>query len=146
MTLQWLIAAMTLTATACASVTARPARVGGSSSSRGPLTVTLSAHIAPEPAQVVVRTRIEPDDRNRGLLIQWWNEDGIGGSHAISLDGHRAPLRHDCAIKSMTAGEYLVTATLTRMDGQQVLRATRIIVVPEGGTPDADAPTTWLAR
>jgi hypothetical protein len=102
------------------------------------LSVAVSTHLASEPAQVIVRTRIEPDVRNRTLTIDWWSADGIGGSHSVSLDGNRAAIRHDCAMRRMAAGEYVVTATLTRSDGKQVLRTTRVVVIGEGDTFDAD--------
>lgn len=148
MRLQLLLAALTVTATACASAAARTPGADGSPSSRarGPLTVALSTHVASEPAQVVVRTRIEPDARNRALTIHWWNADGIGGSHSVSLEGQRAPMRHDCSIKSMGAGEYVVTAVLTRNDGKQVHRTTRVIVIPEGGRLDVEQAAIWLGR
>ena len=47
------------------------------------LTLELSASIAPEPADVDVRMRLERDARSRALTIEWWNADGVGGSHLI---------------------------------------------------------------
>jgi len=107
-----------------------------------PLTLSVSTHLASEPAQVVVRTRIEPDAGNRALRIEWWNTDGVGGSHVLSLEGDRAPRRYDCAIKNMAAGEYVVTAILTRQDGNNVLRRTMVTVIGEGDRFDAN---TYLA-
>ena len=92
----------------------------------------VSAYVAPEPAQVVVHVRIESAARNRVLMIEWWSEDGVGGSHLVSLDGERTAIRQDYAITQMTAGEYIVTAVLRRDDGSDVRRNRRVIVVGEG--------------
>ncbi len=116
----------------------RPETAGGSSPSRrDPLAVTVSTRVASEPALVVVRARIEPDVRNRALTIQWWDAESVGGSHSLSLEGDHAPIRHDCVIKNMAAGEYVVTAVLTRNDGKQVVRHARVVVIGEGGGFDA---------
>lgn len=139
--------AVVLLATAtCACAT--PMRRGAATSParHGPLTVTLSAFVASEPAQIMVRTRVEPDVQNRELTVQWWNADGVGGSHSVSLEGGSAPIRHECAIRSMAAGEYTVTAVLRRNDGKLVHRATRMLVIPEGGRMDPEEISARLAR
>lgn len=111
-------------------VSAVPPRTAATAAKgREPLTIKLSAHVAPEPADVVARVRVEPDLRSRGLTIEWWTLDGVGGSHLITLDGDRAAIRHDYPIKGMEAGEYVVTARLTRNDGSQVKREARVNVV-----------------
>ena len=146
MSVNSLLAVLLATTTACASTAPRGGTINTAPKTRTPLAVSLSAHIATAPAQLVVRTRVEPDARNRQLLIQWWNEEGIGGSHAVSLEGDRAPIRHDCAIKSVAAGEYTVTAVLTQKDGKQLHRATRLIVIPEGGQFDPEGDPIRLRR
>ena len=98
-------------------------------SQREALTMTLSANLAPEPAEVSVRMRIEPDPRSRLLLIEWWSADGVGGSHTITVEGERAATRQEYPIKRMEAGEYIVSAALVRNDGTQVKRTARMIVV-----------------
>src|SRR5262245_43264676 len=84
---------------------------------RAPLTLSLSTHVAPAPAQVTARISVAPDSRSRQLLVEWWQQDGAGGSHEVSLDGDRAAMRQDFAIKRMEAGEYLVRVVLLRDDG-----------------------------
>ncbi|MBI4266401.1 MAG: hypothetical protein HY657_18675 [Acidobacteria bacterium] len=100
-----------------------------------PLTMTLSAHVVPEPAQVVARVRVEPDPRSRELWIEWWTPDGVGGSHLITLEGDRAATRHDYPIKRLESGEYVVRALLARDDGSRVKREARLIVVGKGSPP-----------
>ena len=147
-----LIVAFALTGTGCASAppTSTPPRprhllgldLGSTLSRRATthqeLSLNASAHVASEPAQIHVRTRLEPDARNRSLTIEWWSTDGVGGSHSIALEGDQAPIRHDCVIKALRSGKYELTAVLVRADGTQVRRSTRVIVLGEGTTFDAD--------
>jgi hypothetical protein len=99
-----------------------------------PLTMTLSTHVATEPAQVFVRVRVEPDARSRELSIEWWSQEGIGGSHSKSLNGEQERPRHEYTIKRMEAGEYLVTARVFRDDGSQLKQETKVIVTGDTET------------
>jgi hypothetical protein len=102
------------------------------SSKRAPLTLKLSSHVAPAPAQVTARISVEPDPRSRRLTVEWWTQDGAGGSHVVSLDGDRAAMRQDFAIKRIEAGTYVVRAVLLRDDGSIVKKESNLIVVGEG--------------
>lgn len=93
------------------------------------LTMKISSRIAVEPAEVLVQMRVEPDARSRSLALEWWSTDGIGGSHEVMLEGARAAARQSYSIKRMEAGEYLVRAVVTRNDGSQVVKTSRVIVV-----------------
>jgi hypothetical protein len=75
-----------------------------------------------------VQLRIEPDPRSRSLHLEWWSDDGGGGSHLITLEGERAAMRHQFMIRRLAAGEYEVTAVLTRNDGTTVRRAVSVTV------------------
>ena len=99
-----------------------------------PLTMTLSTHVATEPAQVWVRVRVEPDARSRELSIEWWSQEGIGGSTSKTLSGEQEKPRHEYVIKRMEAGEYVVTARLTRDDGSQVKQETKVLVTGDNET------------
>jgi hypothetical protein len=126
------------------------AAASGSSSGdairRAPLTITTSAHVVFEPAQVVVTARVEPDARNRQLTIEWWTDEGAGGSHSISLEGDNAAIRHGCTINRLVAGEYLVAAVLTRNDGTKVRQSTKLIVAGEGSRLDAGSGGALAGR
>jgi hypothetical protein len=111
------------------------------SSDGNPLRLAVSAYIAAAPGQITVYTRAEPDERSRSLTIEWWSAEGVGGSHAISLNGEFSPARHDYAIKRLVAGQYVVSAVLTRNDGTQLRRETNVLVVGEGGRLDANTYT-----
>ena len=99
-----------------------------SDSAKNPLTIAVTPQVASERALVVVRARVEPDPRSRMLTIEWWSDEGVGGSHMISLEGDRAPTRHDYEIKRVGAGDYVVSATLARNDGTQIRRSTALVV------------------
>ena len=99
-----------------------------------PLTMTLSTHVAQEPAQVFVRVRVEPDARSRELSIEWWSQEGIGGSTSKTLSGDQEKPRHEYVIKRMEAGEYVVTARVMRDDGSQVKQETKILVRGDNDT------------
>jgi hypothetical protein len=100
--------------------------------SRDALTLSLSANLAPAPARVSARIRVEPDPRSRALFVEWWTDDGLGGSHMVELDGDRASARQDYDIRRMEPGEYIVSAVLLRSDGSQVRKRSQVIVVGEG--------------
>jgi hypothetical protein len=107
---------------------------------RDPLTISVSHHVINEPAQVIAFVRVEPDARSRSLTIEWWTmDDLVGGSHLIALEGDRSAAHYSYPIRWMEAGEYDVTAVLTRDDGTQVRRQTKVIVTGEGTTFDVDS-------
>jgi hypothetical protein len=100
-----------------------------------PLTLKMSSHITSAQSDVLVRLRVEPDARARQVTIEWLADDLSGGSHAIFLDGARAAASHSYAIKRVTPGQYLVSATLLLDDGSLVRRTANLLVVGVGG-PD----------
>jgi hypothetical protein len=98
-----------------------------------PLEIDVYPRIASEHSDAWVRLRIEPDARSRSVDLEWFSADGGGGAHLITLEGERAAVRHQFPIKRLTAGEYEVTAILTRNDGTTVRRTATVLVVgPEG--------------
>ena len=101
-----------------------------------PLTINLSARMASVKSDVIVRARVEPDARSRELTIEWVAGDLSGGSHAISMNGARAPITHQYALKGMTPGEYQVTAILRFNDGSELRRSSTVMVFGATG-PDA---------
>lgn len=99
------------------------------------LRLDLSAYYVNEPAQIDARMRVQPDARSRSLTIEWWTEDGVGGSHLISLDGDQSAATFRYPISRMTEGEYMVTAVLQRNDGSTVRLQRRVLVIGEHGVP-----------
>ena len=104
------------------------------------LTLKLSATVARAESDVLVRTRVEPDERSRGLTIEWVADDLSGGLHTIELDGENAAITHHYALKRMSPGQYLVTATLRLTGGKEIRRTSQLTVVGmtgDGGFVDS---------
>ena len=91
----------------------------------------VSAYYVNEPGHVEARVRLEPDARSRSVTIEWWSDDGAGGSHLISLDGDQSARVYRYPIKRMTEGTYRVAAILLRNDGSSVRRERRVVVIGE---------------
>jgi len=113
---------------------ASAAAAGGPPAKRAPLTLKLSTNLAPAPGQVTARIAVEPDPLSRKLIVEWYQEDGAGGSHEVSLDGERAAVRQDFSMKRLEAGEYVVRVMVQRADGSSVSKTANLIVVGEGST------------
>ena len=116
------------------ATTATPAKVPGSRQQRAePLEIDVYPRITSANSDAWVRVRVEPDPRSRSVDLEWFSADGDGGAHLITLEGERAAVRHQFPIKRLAAGEYEVTAVLTRNDGTTVKRTATVLVVgPEG--------------
>jgi hypothetical protein len=98
-----------------------------------PLEIDVYPRIASAHSDAWVRLRIEPDPRSRSVDLELFSADGDRGAHHITLEGERAAVRHQFPIKRLAAGEYEVTAILTRNDGTTVKRTAKVLVVgPEG--------------
>jgi hypothetical protein len=132
----------TLTTAACATATpglsvdagARPpvgARLVPQPSITGDpsLKLDVSAYYVNEPGRIEAKLRIEPDPRSRSVTVEWWTDDGVGGSHLITLDGDQAARVFRYPITRMTEGEYRVAAILRRSDGTTVRRERRVLVI-----------------
>ena len=116
------------------TVAAVPAAVSASRVRHAdPLQLDVYPRIASDQGDAWVRLRIEPDARSRSLDLEWFSAEGGGGAHLITLEGEHAPVRHQFPIRRLAAGEYEVTAVLTRNDGTTVRRTTTVLVVGAEG-------------
>ena len=118
-----------------AIVVALGATVGAADDKPDALTMTLSAHVSPAQSDVIVRARVERDVRSRELTIVWVSDDLSGGLHAIPLEGARAPVAHQYALKRLDPGQYVVTTILRLSDGDEVRRTSRLVVTGHGSDP-----------
>jgi hypothetical protein len=140
----WIVVLAAMTGASCAAATTgMPLASAGdrmiAAASRGaaaanhraaePLTIDVYPRIMSAGGHASVRLRIEPNALARTLEISWWSGDGLGGSHQISVDGDRAPIRYQFPLKHVEPGEYEVTAVLMRADGSRVRRTTTMVVV-----------------
>jgi hypothetical protein len=83
-----------------------------------PLSMRVSPAMSFAPANLVIRTRLEPDADNRAMEIV--AESGeFYRSSAIQLDGERAPRTATFEFRSVPQGEYDVRAVVIGTDGQQ---------------------------
>lgn len=112
-----------MTAPAAAATASRPREQAE------PLQIDVYPRITSAQSDAWVRLRIEPDTRSRSVELEWFSPEGGGGAHLITLEGERAAIRHQFPIKRLAAGEYEVTAVLTRNDGTRVRRSTTMRVV-----------------
>jgi len=75
------------------------------------LKLNVSPSVAFAPANLVVRTSIEPDAQNRAVEVAA-ESSAFYRSSAIQLDGDRAARTHTFELRNLPAGVYEVSATL----------------------------------
>ena len=83
-----------------------------------PLSMRVSPAVSFAPANLVIRTRLEPDVNNRAMEVI--GESGeFYRSSAIQLEGDRAPRTATFEFRSVPPGAYEVTAVVIGTDGQR---------------------------
>src|SRR5258708_28876507 len=98
-----------------------------------PLSMRVSPAISFAPANLVIRTSVEPDANNRGMEVDA-DSDGFYRSSAIQLDGDRAPKTRTFEFRSLPPGEYEVTAVVIGGDGRRRALARAHVNVVESGS------------
>jgi len=143
----WAILLGAMTTTSCATavrdthvafatnIAATPVVAAASSprENADPLQLDVYPRITSAQSDAWIRLRVEPDARSRSIELEWFSADGGGGAHLITLEGERAAVRHQFPNKRLAAGEYEVTAVLTRNDGTRVKRTATVLVVGPAG-------------
>jgi hypothetical protein len=84
------------------------------------------------PANLVIRTRLEPDISNRAIEVIA-DSGEFYRSSAIQLEGDRAPRAATFEFRSLPSGEYTVTAVVIGADGQRRAVARSHVHVVETG-------------
>jgi methionine-rich copper-binding protein CopC len=98
------------------------------------LSMEVSPAMSFAPANLVIRTRLEPDADNRVMEVIAESEDFYRSS-AIQLDGDRAPRTVRIEFRSLPPGEYRVTAAVIGSDGQRLAVArSQVNVMDTGGS------------
>jgi hypothetical protein len=70
------------------------------------------------PANLVIRTQVDPDADNRSLEVVAESVDFYRSS-TVPLDGDRAPKTTQFEFRSLPPGEYAVSVIVTGADGRQ---------------------------
>ena len=97
-----------------------------------PLSMRVSPAISFAPANLVIRTSVEPDADNRAMEIVA-DSDEFYRSSAIQLDADRAPKTTTFEFRSLPPGEYEVTAVVIGADGERRALAHAQVNVLESG-------------
>jgi predicted phage tail protein len=98
-----------------------------------PLSVQASPAIAFSPANLIIKTSVEPDPDNRAMEIVA-NSEEFYRSSVIAIEGDRAPKTTRVEYRGLPPGQYQVTVALIGAGGQQKARATTHINVLEPGS------------
>jgi hypothetical protein len=99
---------------------------------REPLSMQVSPAMSFAPADLVIRTRLEPDAGNRGMEVIAESGDFYRSS-AIQLEGDRAPRTLTFEFRNLPPGEYEVSVVVIGTDGQQRALARSGVNVLETG-------------
>ena len=84
----------------------------------GSLSMRVSPATSFAPANLVIRTRVEPDADNRAIEVIADGEDFLRSS-MMQLEGDHAPKTSVFEFRSVPSGEYQVTASLIGADGKR---------------------------
>jgi hypothetical protein len=101
-------------------------------SAKEPVAMRVSPAISFAPANLVIRTRVEPDADNRAMEVIAESGDFYRSS-AIQLEGERAPRTVTIEFRSLPPGEYEVTAVVIGADGRPRAQARSSVNVMESG-------------
>jgi outer membrane usher protein FimD/PapC len=105
MNARFLILGMTVAATAAAGATQ-------------PLAIKVSPAVSFAPANLIIRTSVDPDTYNRSLEVVAESDDFYRSS-TVMLEGDRAPKTTQFEFRSLPPGEYHVSVIVTGADGRQ---------------------------
>jgi len=83
-----------------------------------PLAIRVSPAVSFAPANLVIRTQVDPDADNRSLEVVAESADFYRSS-TVPLDGDRAPKTTQFEFRSLPPGEYAVSVIVTGADGRQ---------------------------
>ena len=98
------------------------------------LTVRVSPAVSFAPANLVIRTQVEPDADNRSLEVVAESADFYRSS-TVSLEGDRAPKTTQLEYRSLPPGEYTVSVIVTGADGRpRAVSRAQATVMESGGS------------
>ena len=97
-----------------------------------PLSIRVSPAFSFAPANIVIRTSVEPDAENRSIEVIADSAEFYRSS-TMTLEGDRAPKTMMVQFRSVPPGDYEVTAMLIGVDGHRRAIARAQINVLESG-------------
>jgi hypothetical protein len=97
-----------------------------------PLSIRVSPTVSFAPANLVIRTSVDPDGDNRAMEVVADAPDFYRSS-TIPLEGDRAPKTTMFEFRSLPPGEYDVTATIIGVGGERRAIAHAHVNVIESG-------------
>jgi hypothetical protein len=83
-----------------------------------PLAIKVSPAVSFAPANLVIRTSVDPDADNRTLEVVAESEDFYRAS-TVPLDGDHAPKTTQFEFRSLPPGEYAISVVVTGAGGRQ---------------------------
>ena len=118
-----------MTLRACVLGLAMATTVGAAKES---VSIRVTPAVSFAPANLVIQTRIDPDDGNRAMEVIA-DSEAFYRSSTIPLEGNRAPKTTRFEFRSLPPGEYDVTAALIGADGRRRALARAHVNVIESG-------------
>jgi hypothetical protein len=83
-----------------------------------PLAIKVSPAISFAPANLIIRTSVDPHEDNRSLEVVAESGDFYRSS-TVTLDGEHAPKTTQFEFRSLPPGEYEVSVVITGADGRR---------------------------
>jgi hypothetical protein len=94
------------------------------------LGIKVSPAVSFAPANLIIRTSVDPDAGNRALEVVAQSADFYRSS-TVTLDGDRAPKTTQFEFRSLPPGEYEISVVVTGADGRErAISRTQARVVP----------------
>jgi len=97
-----------------------------------PISIRVSPAVSFAPANLVIRTSIEPDADNRIMEVVVDSEEFYRSS-AVELDGDHAPRTTSFEFRSLPRGDYQITAIVIGIDGRRRATARAQVNVIDSG-------------
>jgi hypothetical protein len=91
---------------------------GAAAKSKEPVSIRVGPQVSMEPGAVRITTFVEPDERNRELVIEVESALHFRSS-TMQLDGEGAPRSHALWVKNLPAGAYEVRVRLQQETGRE---------------------------
>jgi hypothetical protein len=96
------------------------------------LTIKVSPAVSFAPANLIIRTSVDPDADNRSLQVVAESDDFLRSS-SVMLEGDRAARTTQFEFRSLPPGEYAISVVVTGADGRQrAMSRTQARVVESG--------------